>query len=129
MKTEETIQIELDNLSDEYDRKLSKIPLGLSLAEYQENCEKLKPLLNKINHLSQQLRLIKKPEFNKLADYGDVMSLKEFIECVESGGFIDYDGFGRYVKDSMESNIRIYPSDVKSGNVRKDFDTIIWYNR
>ena len=66
---------------------------------------------------------------NEIPDYGDVMPLKEFIECCKSGGFIDYDGSGSYVKDGKESNISIYPSDVKFNSIRTDFDTIIWYNR
>jgi len=64
-----------------------------------------------------------------LPTYGDVMPLTEFIENVECGGFIDYDGSGNYVKDGKMSNITIYPSDVKHNMVRKDFDTIIWFNR
>ena len=71
----------------------------------------------------------KEPVFDELSDYGDVMPLTAFIECVKDGGFIDYDGFGYYVRDGKESDIMIHPSDIKRGNVRKDFDTIIWFNR
>jgi hypothetical protein len=129
ISSEETIQIELNVLNEEYHQKLHKIPLGSSLTEYEENCKVLKPLVDKINKLSQQLRLIKTPTFKPLPDYGNVMSLTEFIKCVKSGGFIDYDGFGNYVKDGMITNIEIYPSDVAAGTVRKDFNTIIWFNR
>lgn len=58
-----------------------------------------------------------------------VMSLTDFIDTCKSGGFIDYDGFGRYVKDGKTSNIEIYPSDVEYLSLRTDFDTIVWYNR
>ena len=57
------------------------------------------------------------------------ISLKDFIECVKCGGFINYDGYGKYVKNGMETDIEIYPSDVKNKNVRKEFDKIIWFNR
>jgi hypothetical protein len=68
-------------------------------------------------------------DLSELPDYGDVMTLEHFIENVKDGGFIDYDGFGNYVKDGKMSNIEIYPSDVKHNMIRKDFDTIIWFNR
>ncbi len=29
-------------------------------------------------------------------DYRDLIPMAEWIECVESSGFIDYDGFGEY---------------------------------
>lgn len=87
------------------------------------------PELGQLNKLQLKLRMEMEPSFSELPDYGDVMSLANFIECVKDGEFIDYDGFGYYVRDGKESNIIIHPSDVKNGNIRKDFDTIIWYNR
>jgi len=57
------------------------------------------------------------------------MPLDKFIDFVKEGGFIDYDGFGNYVKNNEISDIEIYPSDLKYHSIRKDFDTIIWFNR
>ena len=87
------------------------------------------PESSKIATLSREKRLIMPYELKELPTYGDVMSLKSFIECVNEGGFIDYDGHGYYVKDGKESNIMIIPSDVEYNSVRKDFDTIVWFNR
>jgi len=87
------------------------------------------PERKKLNELSRKYRLIKSYKLSELPDYGDVMSIEHFVECVKCGGFIDYDGFGHYVKDGQETDIEIYPSDVKHNMVRKDFDTIVWYNR
>ncbi len=56
-------------------------------------------------------------KLSELSDYGDVMPLKDFIRNVESGGFIDYDGYGYYVKDNKETNIMIRPSDVKHNSI------------
>ena len=98
--------------------------------EYQEKINKAcQPELGQLIKLETKLRMEKEPVFSELPDYGDVMSLKDFIENVKCGGFIDYDGYGNYVKDGKETDIEIYPSDVKKGNIRKDFDTIIWFNR
>jgi hypothetical protein len=68
-------------------------------------------------------------ELDNIPDFADVMPLKEFIKCVESGGFIDYDGYGHYVLDGKETNIIIQPSDVKHGAIRWEFDSVAWYNR
>lgn len=79
--------------------------------------------------LELQLRMNKEPQLSKLSPYGSKMSLASFIAECECGGFIDSDGFGRYVKDGQETDIEIYPSDVKNGNLRKDMDYIIWFNK
>jgi len=92
-------------------------------------CEHMKPEWDALAKLDREKRMIMTPEFDELSTYGDVMSLKHFIGNVKCGGFIDYDGHGYYVKDGKESNITIHPSDVKHKAVRKDFDTIIWFNR
>jgi len=96
---------------------------------YRRFLEHTSPERRRLAELSREERMIMPYELSELPNIGDVMTLKEFISCVKSGGFIDYDGFGRYVKDGQETNIMIYPSDVKHKAVRKDFDTIVWYNR
>ncbi len=85
--------------------------------------------LIELRKLSIVERMNRPIELSELPTYGDVMSLKKFIGCCKGGGFINYDGYGHYVKDNQETNIEIYPSDIKKGNIRKEFDTIIWYNR
>lgn len=127
-KTQEELDLEkeLDLAGDESQEAFDKCPAGLNFDEFEEY---MRPYDTKVREISRKLRMIKTPEFSDLPDFGDVMSLKKFISNVECGGFIDYDGYGSYVKDGKESNITIYPSDVKHGAIRKDFDTIIWYNR
>jgi hypothetical protein len=60
---------------------------------------------------------------------GDRMTIEDFKDAVECGCFIDYDGFGTYIMDEKMSNIDIYPSDVKTGMIRKEFKEIIWFNK
>ena len=61
-------------------------------------------------------------------DEDDVYTIKEFIENCESGGFIDYDGFGYPVKDSKAcTQIIIKPSRV--AEIPEDATHIIWFNR
>ncbi len=100
--------------------------MDMHYKEYLEYCE---PERGEIKILNRERRMIQPIEYSELSTFGDVMTLAEFMRNVKDGGFIDYDGFGRYVKDGKETNIEIYPSDVKRGTIREGFDTIIWFNR
>lgn len=74
-------------------------------------------------------KLLEGVKFKELPNYGDLMTLKEFIENCESGGFIDYDGSGKYAfKDEM-SDIAVYPSTVTDGNIDRDFTHVVWFNK
>ena len=96
---------------------------------WEEFCEYMKPEWEALTKLDTEKRMLMIPVFDVLPDFGDVMSLNDFIDSVKKGYFIDYDGHGYYVRDGKESNIMLHPSDVERGAVRKDFDTIIWYNK
>jgi len=85
--------------------------------------------LVELKALMLQLRMTKEPKLSELSTYGHRMTLADFAETCKDGGFIDSDGFGKYVKDGQETDIEIYPSDVKNGNLREDMDTIIWFNK
>lgn len=128
MERLEQIEKEIDELEDflrDNDDKFIK-----ETKDVYGYMAKREPYTEKINELDRERRLIMPAEIvDDIPDYGDVMSLKGFIECCESGGFIDYDGSGDYVKDGKRYNISIYPSDVENNAIRKDFDTIVWFNR
>lgn len=59
----------------------------------------------------------------------------EFIECVEMGGFTDYDGFGEYATAThfWNNGPKVSPSDViedlEGGGPDARFTHILWYNR
>jgi len=61
--------------------------------------------------------------------YGDLMSLEEFIDCCQTGCFIDYDGHGYYATATHESDIEVVPSDIVKGNILTKFSHVKWYNR
>lgn len=96
---------------------------------YQEFLDNREPEQSQLGILHRRKRLIKPYKLSKLSDFGDVMTLDDFIGNVKCGGFIDYDGFGMYLKGDMETDIEIYPSDVKNRSIRKEFEKIIWFNR
>lgn len=62
------------------------------------NIYKLEPSITK----EEILQVCK---FSDIPNYGDVMSYKEFMECVDSYSLMDYDGSGRIIiNDKKISN-------------------------
>lgn len=116
----------LEKAEKEYDEVFSKLPPNLDWDEFNT---RLRPYDNKITKLNRELTLIKTPNFTKIPNYGDRMTIKSFIQRVKNGVFINYDGFGKYVRDDKMSDIIIRPSDVLSKQIREDFDEIIWFNQ
>lgn len=64
-------------------------------------------------------------------ELGEKMTLKDFLQCVDSGGFIDYDGFGHLATETRVSNIVVYPSMIfkRIEEVPSWATHIVWYNR
>jgi len=62
-------------------------------------------------------------------DCGYLIPLQEWIECVQCGGFIDYDGYGELATETQTSNITISPSEMKRYNFPEWATHIMWYNR
>ena len=122
----EKLEAELDEASAAHNAAFSNSPDGMSYLEFESYMAKTG---KKVDALSKELRLIKDPVMTELDEDGDLMTLDEFVECCLDGGFIDYDGSGNYATATHESDIDIYPSDVTSGNYRKDFTHVVWYNR
>lgn len=125
-RTFEQIEKELEEANDAYDKKFNEDNDGRSWDEFLEYA---KTEIKKLGELSREKRMIMPYKMEEIPDYGDVMTLIDFIGCVDDGGFIDYDGYGYYAKDNMMSNVTIIPSDVKHKSIRKDFDTVVWFNR
>src|ERR1035437_8129243 len=97
---------------------------------YDEYEIAIAPFQAKLRALDRELRMIMQYELiDKIDNDDDVMTIKEFINAVKSGLFIDTDRYGRYVKDYKKTNIIILPSDVKYQKIRRDFDTIVWFNK
>jgi hypothetical protein len=73
---------------------------------------------------TEQLHICKDGEI-----LGDIMTVEEYLQTIECGGFIDYDGHGHPVKDNMEdANLFIHPSQ---GDQHIPFDAthIVWFNK
>ena len=60
---------------------------------------------------------------------GDLMTMEQWIGCVETGGFIDYDGFGRYSNGIVSYDEEVRPSMVERDMIDKTFSHVLWFNR
>jgi hypothetical protein len=64
-------------------------------------------------------------------DYGDIMTVDEWLDCVRNGSFVDYDGSGgaaRMVKGKLAMETRyIYPSACDK--LPSDATHVVWFNR
>jgi hypothetical protein len=61
-------------------------------------------------------------------DYGDLMTVKDFMDSCVIGAFIDYDGYGHPVKDGkMMGSVAVLPS--KRREIPEDATHIVWFNR
>ena len=66
----------------------------------------------------------------KIPDDGDVMTKEDFISACESGGFIDYDGFGHGANPpTMDESCFIKPSEVLKKGFPEGFSHVVWFNR
>jgi hypothetical protein len=66
-----------------------------------------------------------------LPDYGEHMTREEFLGAVETNFFFDYDGDGQYATATEMSDVRIWPSKVRTDGSGWDerFTHIVWFNR
>lgn len=72
-----------------------------------------------------------KAEIQKILPHGDVMTIDEFIKCIDSGGVIPYDGYGHYFDEKKKKETKEHTSfdvNVLEQDAKK-YGHVIWYNR
>jgi hypothetical protein len=124
-RTLEQIQEDIKKAQEAYDVKFH----DMTPRSWEEFMEWAKPEILALDELSREKRMMMPYELSDIPDYADIMSLEDFIGCVNDGEFIDYDGYGHYVLNGKETNVVIYPSDIKHQAIRREFDSVAWYNR
>jgi len=85
-----------------------------------------------ITALLLSVEMFKQPTFKEnKKTYGDKFTIEEFKQTVKEGGFIDYDGSGRYAIGDNESDISVN-CNVKFINLAQKihgFTHVFWYNK
>ena len=63
--------------------------------------------------------------------YGDNIPLEEWLDCVSSKGFIDYDGHGCFSTALKRSNFIVVPSDITEKKIKipKWATHVTWFNK
>lgn len=65
-----------------------------------------------------------------IPDYGDLMTVEDFIQSVASGFFIDDDGFGYWANSThILSKDPVYPSEVGFLDCPTGTTHVVWFNR
>lgn len=126
MEEEERLFKILEEASEKSQKAFHNAPPGMDYVGFMEYMEETN---EPVAIASRNYRMVQTPEFEEIPNYGDVMTLDEFIDCCNSGGFIDYDGSGNYVTEDHMTNISIFASDVENDSIRKDFYKIVWFNK
>jgi hypothetical protein len=70
-------------------------------------------------------------EMKPLPEYGDHMTVEEWLAAVDSGCFIDYDGHGKWANATQMSNKMVVPSDVsrKCFEIPLGMTHVVWFNK
>lgn len=64
----------------------------------------------------------------KAEEFADVFTLNEFIEMLDEGYIIDYDGIGYFHDGETETNISVWDNTLTWDDV-KNFPYVCWYNK
>ena len=64
-----------------------------------------------------------------IPDYGNHMTMPDFIAACECGMFIDCDGCGFYATEIEILNQEIRPSDVLKKQYNTEYSHVVWFNR
>lgn len=66
----------------------------------------------------------------KIPDYGEVMTLQEFVEQCKHHFFMNDDGSGYYAESTETmTDLVCRPSDVANGNITEGYNYVIWFNK
>ena len=123
------INKKLDKISKARDKAMKSFDFQESSYEDFEALHE--PFTDEACPLLHERQQLTPTEWGDIPDYGDLFTMKEWTECVKTGGFIDYDGSGCYSDGKRMSNKSISPSDVRRGHILddKEFTHVIWFNR
>lgn len=119
------LEIIYDKLSDEYDKKI----LSDEYNSFQEAWNATEDLRYKLWEISSEMRLLKKPEFESIPEYGDHITLENFIYYCKNYTITSNDGCGYYATETEMTDISISPNDILRNKYRKDFTHVIWFNK
>lgn len=85
-----------------------------------------KIIRDEIDAIEYRIELNTPVQYERIPTFSDMMELELFIEFVNEGIYTDIEGVGYYSDGHRMTDKAIYPSDVKCGRIREDFEYIVW---
>lgn len=68
-------------------------------------------------------------DLKPIPNYGDLMTMEDFYDCVKSGLFIDDDGTGYYAFENAMTNVYTNLNDVYHERQPKEYTHVVWFNK
>ena len=77
-----------------------------------------------MDELDSEERLV---EWVALPDYGDLMTMREWTDAVNTGALTDFDGYGYYSDGAAYCReVKIYPSLLGRGRIKGEYTHVLW---
>jgi hypothetical protein len=65
-----------------------------------------------------------------IPEYGDLMTVGDFLASCQCGLFIDYDGQRCLATETEMSSVTVYPSNIEDMLVEHpQYTHVVWFNR
>jgi hypothetical protein len=68
-------------------------------------------------------------EQESIPEYGELMTMAEFISQCCIGAYIDYDGSGKYSDGKYMTDKDVVPSDLPAGKLDTSYSHVVWFNK
>lgn len=68
-------------------------------------------------------------EWGEQPDYGELMTMSEFVGGSKNGLLINDDGYGLYASENKATNVTIKPSDITDNYYNDEYTHVVWFNR
>lgn len=69
------------------------------------------------------------PKFTALPDYGEQMTVGDFVEACKQHSFVNDDGTGRWAMADKISDIYVDCREVAKGLIDNRFTHVVWFNK
>lgn len=103
----------------------SKMKIDKSQNDYQIH---LTNIWKDAKSIYNKLRLVKTPTLFDIRN-GEHLEFTRFVDLIIDGKLSDDNVYGYYATNNMQSNVLVYPSDIKSSMYRIDFTHVVIFNK
>jgi len=78
---------------------------------------------------TRQVQKLQPVKLEDISEYGDKMTISEFIEAAYEGAFSDDDGIGYYATEDKMTRIVASPSSLSMGIFDDRWSHVVWFNK